>query len=127
MERPLVVERGVRVGIERTFFRQARRGPELPPVEVPPKQRVELAGVAVVPARPGRPHLLIRALQITEIVDLKAGGAALVIGLKVQVLAADLAELNRLDVARERRARRIEPEGVGPLVVMRRALLRTRD
>src|SRR6185503_11083803 len=125
VERPLVMEGGVRVGIERPLLRQPRGRPVLPPVEVPAEQRVELRRAAIVPSRPGRPHLLVRALQIAEIVDLESGGAALVVGLEIEVLAAHLAELNRLEVARQTRARGIEAKRVRTLVVMRRALLRT--
>ncbi len=41
--------------------------------------------------------------------------------------AAHLAELQRLVVARERRARGVVPQGIGPLVVVRRVALRERD
>src|SRR3989441_7216820 len=99
VERPRVPERGVRVGVERALLRQPRSRPVLPPVEIPLEPLVQLAGVAVEVPGPRAPRNLIGALQVAEIVDIEPRGAALVIRLKQQMIAADLAEPKRLDVS----------------------------
>src|SRR5213079_1877405 len=93
MERPRVAERGVRVGIERPLFRQAGSGPVLPPVEIPLKPLVQAACVAVEVADPRAPHLLVRALEVAQVIDFEAGGAPLVTGLRLEMRAAHLADL----------------------------------
>src|ERR1041384_2833345 len=105
----------MRVGIEGALFRQPCRRPVLPPVEVPLEPLIQLAGVAVEVSRPRAPRLLVGALQIAEVVDLESGRAALEVALEQEVVAAHLAELQRLEIAPERRARRIEAPRVGAL------------
>src|SRR5207302_4982590 len=115
------------VGVERTLLRQSGAGPVLPPVEVPLEALGQGAPLAVEKAHPRTPRLLVGALQVAQVVDLEPRGAALVAGLEQDVRAAHLAELQRLVVARERRARRVVPQGIGPLVVVRRVALREGD
>ena len=92
------------------------------------KRFVERALLPVEEAHPGVPRLLVGAAQIAEVVDLEPGGTALVRRLEHQVLSADLAELELLGVAVERRAIRVERQaGVGPLVVVHGVRLERED
>src|SRR6266511_344538 len=102
MERPGVVERDVRVGVERALLGQAPAGPVLPPVGIPLKPLVQGAPVAIEVSDPGAPGLLVRALQVAQVVDFEAGGAPLVAGLPQEVRAAHLADLQLYGITGER-------------------------
>src|SRR3989442_12288609 len=93
------------VGIERPLLGESRGGPVLPPVEIPLKPLVQGALVAVEVSHPGVPGLLIRALQVAQVIDLEAGGAALVAGLAEEGGATPLSELHLLRVPGEPCAR----------------------
>src|SRR2546427_11373311 len=95
MERPRVVERGMRVRVERTLLGKAGGGPVLPPVEVALEALGQGAPLPVEEAHPRAPRLLIRALQEAHVVALAPRGAALQAGLVQHVRAALLAALQR--------------------------------
>src|SRR3989442_12152348 len=86
------------VGIERPLLGESRGGPVLPPVEIPLKPLVQCALVAVEVSHPGVPGLLIRALQIAQVIDLETGRAALVARLTQQGRPTPLAYLQLLRV-----------------------------
>src|SRR3989442_4732614 len=95
------------VGIERPLLGESRGGPVLPPVEIPLKPLVQRASVAVEVSHPGVPGLLIRALQIAQVIDLETGRAALVARLSQQVRAAYHADEQLLCIPRDGGARRV--------------------
>src|SRR5258706_16317033 len=71
VERPGVVERGVRVRVERALLGKPRGRPVLPPVEIPLEALIQLARVAVEETRPRGPLRLIGAPREPPVVGLE--------------------------------------------------------
>src|SRR5260221_8504415 len=126
VERPGVVERGVRVRVERALLGKPGGRPVLPPVEIPLEALIQLARVAVEETRPRAPRQLIGPTQIPQVVGLETGRAALEVRLK-EHSPAHLTELPRFVVPPQRRAWRVESQCVRALVIVRRLLLRLSD
>src|SRR6202022_3195789 len=75
VQRRVVLERDVGVGVVRSLQREARRSPVLPPVVVPLESVVILSLLPVEESHPCGPRLLVRAPEKTEVIDLESIGA----------------------------------------------------
>ena len=113
------------VGVVRRLERQAVSSPVLHPVVVPLKAVVVLSLVPVEETNPSIPRHLVCAPEVAQVIDLESLGAALIVGFEQEVLAGDLAHLELLRVAGERRTVRVERKvGVRALVVVHQISLR---